>query len=145
MPWPLKWSIIVAIFVAPLLGAYVLYGNFVTNPRVVAEIRANPEGERAGIVMVLTLPDGHQIPVNYLREDGQVFAGADGRWWRAFRDAGARVSVEIGGETLTGHAVVVLDDPDYTRDVFSRLRPTVPSWLPDWLNAKLVVITLDAR
>ena len=42
----------------------------------------------------------------------------------------------------TGHARTVLDDPDYTADVFSRLRPTVPGWLPSWLNAKLVVVTL---
>ena len=35
-----------------------------------------------------------------------------------------------------------LDDPDYIKDIFSRLRPTVPKWLPDALNGKLVVITL---
>jgi hypothetical protein len=27
--------------------------------------------------------------------------------------------------------------------VFARLRPKVPSWLPLWLNGKLVVITLQ--
>lgn len=38
---------------------------------------------------------------------------------------------------------VVLDDPEYTRDLFSRLRPSAPKWLPDWLNAYLIVIDLE--
>ena len=48
----------------------------------------------------------------------------------------------IRGLEFRGHGRVVLDDPTYVEDVFSRLRPTVPEWLPDWLNGKLVVITL---
>ena len=139
----LKWSFIVGALGALLIAAYLLHAKFVTNPRVVEEILNRPEGARAGIVMLLTFPDGRQIPVNYLREGNKVFAGADGGWWRAVRDGGARVSMVIRGETLSGHAVAVLDDSDYTHDVFSRLRPTVPTWLPDWLNGKLVVITLD--
>jgi hypothetical protein len=39
----------------------------------------------------------------------------------------------------------VLDDPEYTRDVFERLRPDVPAWLPSWLDAYLVVIDIDTR
>ena len=48
----------------------------------------------------------------------------------------------IQGQVYKGHAVVVLDDPEYTEDVFARLRPTAPEWLPTWLNGKLVVITV---
>ena len=70
--------------------------------------------------------------------------GIDGRWWREFVGAGQPVSMYIRGETLTGHAVAKLDDPAYTADIFSRLRPTAPAWLPDWLNGKLVVITLSS-
>jgi hypothetical protein len=128
-----------------LLGGYWLYATAIMNPRVVDELRANANGPRAAIVMLLTLPDGRQIPVNYLREGDRVFVGADGRWWRAFRGAGAQVMLEIRGDCLQGEAEVVLDDPAYTRDVFSRLRPNVPAWLPDRFNAKLVVITLDAE
>ena len=73
-----------------------------------------------------------------------MFAGADGRWWRAFRDGDVPVSVLIKGERLSGKARVVLDDPEYTRDVFSRLRPAAPKWLPDWLNANLIVIDLES-
>ena len=48
----------------------------------------------------------------------------------------------IKGEALTGSATVVLDDPEYTDEIFLRLRPTKPEWLPDWLNGKLIVINL---
>ena len=57
----LKWSgIVVATLVLGLLVLRVLYG-LVTNPRVMEEITANPNGERAGIVMALTLPDGAHL------------------------------------------------------------------------------------
>jgi hypothetical protein len=62
---------------------------------------------------------------------------------RAFREGGASVTLVIRGETLTGHARVVLDDPVYRDDVFRRLRPNVPAWLPDWLDARLVVVELE--
>jgi hypothetical protein len=93
--------------------------------------------------MLLTLQDGRMYPVNYLHEKNLVFMGIDGRWWREFLDEGQPVEMLIMGESFSGHAVTVLDDPAYTNDVFKRLRPTVPKWLPDWLNGKLVVITLD--
>jgi hypothetical protein len=129
--------------IAVLLGGYWLYLTAIFNPRVVEEIRSHPDGSRADIVMLLTLPGGTSIPVNYRREGDTVFVGSDGLWWRAFRDGGAPVTLEIRGEILQGHAVVVLDDPEYKRDVFARLRPNVPAWLPDRLDAKLVVIALD--
>lgn len=114
-----------------------------TNERVAEEIRNNPTGERAARAMLIWLEDGTMYPVNYLHEGDQVFMGIDGRWWRAFRGEGAPVRMLIKGEHYQGHARVVLDDPDYTEAVFARLRPTVPEWLPDWLNGKLVVITLQ--
>ena len=126
----LKWSIVAIAVVALLYGALRLYSTFVMNPNVVEELQSNPQGERAGIVMLLTLPDGRRLPVNYIREGNTVFVGADGSWWRLFGDAGAPVTVLIRGETLTGLAQVVLDEPDYTHEVFGRLRPTVPGWLP---------------
>lgn len=139
----LKWSgIVVAALVLGLLALRLLYG-VIANPRVMEEITAIPDGERAGIVMALTLPDGRTLPVNYRREGNYVYAGADGRWWRTLRDGNAPVTVLIRGEALTGVARVVFDDPEFKADVFSRLRPTVPSWLPQWLDAHLVVIELE--
>jgi len=142
----LKWILIalVAVIALPVmlyLGAFAYY-NLVGNDHVVEELRNNPGGERANIVMLLTLPSGRVLPVNYLREGNQVFAGADGRWWRVFRDGDIPVRIMIKGEQLSGKARVVLDDPEYTRDVFSRLRPAAPQWLPEWLNANLIVIDL---
>ena len=142
MPSSLKWLAIAVAVAALLLLAVRTYFEWVGNPRVTEELRRDPMGERASIVMLLRFADGRQIPVNYLREGDEVYVGADGPWWRRFRDGGESVTLEIRGETLSGHAVVVLDDPDRVRDVFSRLRPTVPSWLPAWLNGKLVVISL---
>ena len=139
----LKWSVIVVAVLA--VGLFILRTSFglVTNPRVIEEITANPQGERAGIVMLLTLPNDRALPVNYLHEGDRVYAGADGAWWRSLRDGDAPVTVLIRGETFTGRAHVVFDDPGFKADVFSRLRPTVPSWLPAWLDAHLVVIDLD--
>jgi len=141
----LKGLATVIAVLALLAVAYLLHARLVANPKVVEELRSNPTGARAARVALLTFADGSAIPVNYLREGNKVFIGADGLWWREFRDGGAAVSVLIRGETHTGRAFVVLDDPRYVEDVFSRLRPTVPKWLPDWLNGKLVVVTLDTN
>ena len=138
-----------------LTGAYLIYSSMVVVPKDLDELTQNPDGVRAGRVMLLTLPDGRTIPVNYLKEGDTVFAGADGRWWRVFQSNDARatdptnatdgvigteVTMLIRGQTLVGRGTVVLDDPDYTHDVFARLRPAAPAWLPDWLNGKLIVI-----
>ena len=122
----------------------VLYSAKVMNPRVIEELTADPNGERAKKVMLLTFPDDKTLPVNYLHEGDHVYAGADFGWWKSFQGDGAPVTLLIKGETLHGHATVILDDPTFTETIFSRLRPTVPKWLPRWLNGKLVVIALDS-
>jgi hypothetical protein len=139
---PVKW--IFGVLVLLGIGFVGVWLNQVhlANPRVSAELREDPRGQRAQRVMLLTLPDGQILPVNYLREGDSVFVGADGRWWRQFRSGGAPVGMLILGENLTGHAVAVEDDADYTHEVFARLRPAAPAWLPDWLNGVLVVITV---
>ena len=143
----MKW---VLISLGVVVGGAVLfylgglaYYSLVVNDRVTKELIENPQGERADIVMLMTFPDGQQLPMNYLREGSQVFAGADGRWWRAFREGNVPVTLLVKGEELSGKARVVLDDPAYKNDVFTRLRPNVPKWLPDWLNANLIEIDLD--
>ncbi len=142
MIW-LKWILIILGVLAAALLAFRAYFMLIGNPRVAAELRDDPQGERAGIVMLLELPDGRELPVNYLREGNQVFVGVDGRWWRLLREGNAPVTMLIRGETLNGKARVVFDDPAYKRAVFDRLRPTAPTWLPEWLDGHLVVIDLD--
>ena len=115
-----------------------------TNALVITEIQTNPGGKLAARSMVITLADSRVYPVNYLREGNLVFMGIDGRWWRVFQGEGQQVEMLIQGQRLTGFAKVELDDRAYIDEVFARLRPKVPSWLPDWLNGKLVVITLDS-
>ena len=115
------------------------------NARDVAEIQTNPQGERAARTMVITLADGRIYPVNYLREGNLVFMGVDGRWWRVFVDGDPSAQMLIQGQRLSGRARVVLDDQAYVDEIFARLRPKAPSWLPAWLNGKLVVITLDTK
>jgi len=139
----LKWIGLGLLVLVVLVVGYRLATIDATNARVAEEIRSNPDGERAQRTMLLTLADGRMYPVNYLREEDLVFMGIDGRWWREFVDDGQPVEMFIQGERLYGHAKTVLDNPDYTADVFTRLRPTAPSWLPAWLNGKLVVITLQ--
>jgi len=140
----LKWIVIGVVGLFLVFIGYRFSTRDVTNARVAEEIRTNPQGERAQRAMLVTLADGRMYPVNFLREGDLVFMGIDGRWWREFVSPGQPVEMFIQGERLTGHATTVLDDPDYTADIFSRLRPTVPDWLPDWLNGKLVVIALNS-
>ena len=131
------------VALALLFVGYYLYMTIIGNPRVVEELRANPDGLRAARVTLLTLPDGTSLPVNFLREDNMVYMGADGRWWRPFADGPRPVTLLIRGETLTGNAVAILDDPAHTADIFARLRPTAPTWLPGRLGGVLVEVTLD--
>ncbi len=137
----IKWIVIAVALVIVAFVAYRISAIDDTNARVAQEIRENPDGERARKTMLLTLTEGTMYPVNYLRENNLVFMGIDGRWWREFLDDGAPVEMFIRGQTYSGHAKTVLDQPEYTADIFSRLRPTAPAWLPSWLNGKLVVIT----
>jgi hypothetical protein len=116
-------AMIIAVVLMLLLSVAFFYYERIENPRVTEALQQDPDGERAGIVMLLTLPSGRSLPVNYLREGGLVFAAADGRWWHEFDGGAAPVSVWIRGEALQGSARAVRDDPEYVADVFSRLRP----------------------
>ena len=136
---------IVIVVLASLVCGYLYYSMAVINPRVVKEIISNPEGEKAGIVGLFTLPSSRKVPANYLREGNKVFVGVDGRWWRELTGSEIQISMLIRGQVLQGTARVVLNEPAYTSDVFARLRPRAPSWLPAWLNGKLVVITLHSE
>ena len=138
-----QWLLIVLAGLVLVGLGLVQYGRHVSNPQVVEEITTDPDGARAGIVMLLRLPDGRELPVNYLREGSKVFVGADGPWWRQFSAPGAPVELLIRGQSLRGFAQVELQNPDYVADVFSRLRPTAPTWLPAWLNGRLIVISLE--
>ena len=81
--------------------------------------------------------------MNYLRDNDQVFIGVDGPWWREFDSGAVPVTMLIQGQTLTGTAATARDDQAYVDEIFARLRPTAPAWLPDWLNGVLVVINLE--
>ena len=133
----MKTVIALASIVALLIGVglYQLY----QNARVTEELRSSPDGERARRVMLITLPSGKTLPVNYLRDGGFVYAGADFPWWRELRGAGAPVTVLVRGETLRGHARAIEDDPEWRASVFARLRPTAPAW-----TGTLVAVELDA-
>jgi len=132
------------VVAAAVLAIWLPERSEYTNALVITEIRTNPGGARAAESMVITLADGRVYPVNYLLEGNLVFMGIDGRWWRAFKGDGQEVEMLIQGQRLIGSARVELDDQAYIDEVFARLRPKVPSWLPDWLNGKLVVVTLDS-
>ena len=120
----MKYGLIAAGVVLVLVVGFLMFAFFIANPRVVRELREEPNGERARKVMLITLPSGRTIPVNYLREGSVVYAGSDGGWSRELRGAGAQVQLLVRGETLTGHARAIEDDPDLRAAVFLRLRPT---------------------
>ncbi len=134
----MKWIAIIAVAAFLLLGGSACFYSMITNPRVVEELREDPQGERAKKVMLITLPSGKAIPINYLREGQTVYGAADFPWWRELREGGGRGSVFIQGETLEGHIRAVEDDPELRKSVFGKLRPTAPSW-----TGTLIVVDLD--
>ena len=136
----MRVALVAVVVLVVLAAGYALYAAFVANPRVARELREHPDGDRARKVMLITLPSGRTLPVNYLREGDTVYAGADGRWWRELRGAGAPVELLIRGETLAGHARAIEDQPAHRSDVFDRLRPTAPK-----MFGTLVQIELEPR
>lgn len=128
----------VGVLALVFVGVY-LYVEKLANPRVYRELVADPDGVRGKEVMALTLPSGRRILANYLREGDRVYAGADGTWWKELVGDGHAVTLLVRGETLSGTARAVRDDPDHRKDVFSRLRPNA---LPGF--GTLVEIRLDA-
>ena len=136
----LKW---IAITFVIAVAAYFAVFLLLINPMILNEIKREPTSEIAGEALVLTFSSGKEIPVNYLREGELVYVGADGPWWREFENAPTPVQLIVKGESLSGSATVVLDDPEHTQEIFARLRPATPEWLPDWLQGKLVIIKLD--
>jgi hypothetical protein len=140
----MKIALIVAATLALLIVGYWIYTVQIANPRVVRELIEHPEGERAGRVMLLTLPSGRRIPVNYYREnnreDDLVYAGADGSWWKETVGDGHSVTVLVRGETLRGVARTVVDDPAYTKQIFKKLRPNAIEGF-----GRLVEIRLEQR
>jgi len=130
-------AIVIALIVLGVLG-YAVHMVLIANPATIRELRENPNGERAKRVMLLSLPSGREIPVNYLREGSRVYAGADGQWWKELRGEGGEVEMLIQGEALRGRGQAIEDDPQYRRDVFERLRPTAP----DFTGGTLIAIEI---
>ena len=85
----------IAVLSALAFG-WLFYQSRVANPQVELELRQRPDGERARRVMLVTLPSGRALPVNYLREADKVYAGADGRWWRELRGSPTRACCPTG-------------------------------------------------
>jgi hypothetical protein len=134
----LKWAgIVSATVVVLLVGSSCVYSWWI-NPRVARDLYDDPQGARAQKVMLLALPSGREIPVNYVRDGDTVYAAADGRWWRELRGGGGRGSVLIRGERLEGQVRAVEDDPELRDSVFERLRPSAPRVL-----GTLIAIELD--
>ncbi len=125
----MKYVLIAIVALPVLVAGYAAYIALVANPEIERELREDPEGERAHRVMLLTLPSGRTLPVNYLRERNTVYAAADGRWWRELRGQGAPVELLVRGETILGHARAIEDEPDHRAAVFERLRPSAPKFL----------------
>lgn len=133
----MKWIAAVVIVLCVLLAAAGLYSNS-TNAGVIEELRTQPDGERARKVMLLTLPSGNAIPVNYIRDGSTVYAAADFPWWRKIKGSDGRASVLIRGKTLHGNIRAERDDPALRDSVFDRLRPTAPRF-----TGTLIIIELD--
>ena len=134
----MKWILVILVALLLVVGGSACFFSMINNPRVIAELREDPQGERAKKVMLLTLPSGKAIPINYLREGRTVYGAADFPWWKELRDGGGRGSVFIQGDTLEGYIRAVEDDPDLRDSIFERLRPTAPRWA-----GTLIVINLD--
>jgi hypothetical protein len=136
VPW--LWIGLAIVVGGGLVGLGLRAGSARMNAQMARTLRASPQGEAAERVMLLTLPSGRTLPVNYLREGNRVYAAADFPWWRELPAAGAAGQVFIRGETLRGRVRAVRDDPRLRGEVFARLRPTAPRFF-----GTLVVVDLD--
>lgn len=119
----LRIALWVAAAIAVVVAGFWFYSVQIANPRTVRELLLDPDGERARRVMLITLPSGRRLPVNFLRERDLVYAAADGTWWKELVGDGFPVTLVVRGDTLSGRARAILDDPLRTKDVFTRLRP----------------------
>lgn len=135
----MKYVLVAGGVLLVLVVGYLAYAALIANPRVERELREEPNGERARRVMLITLPSGRTIPVNYLREENVVYAGADGRWWRELRGQGSQVRLLVRGEILTGRARAVEDEPERRAAVFDRLRPTAPKFTGTLVQIDLAI------
>ena len=63
MSTPIK----VLLIIVAALVATVAYFRWVINPQIIEALKTDPNSEEADKVLVLTLPSGRQLPVNYLR------------------------------------------------------------------------------
>jgi hypothetical protein len=121
-----RYALGAIVFLLALVAGLPFYMEHVENPAVVRELREQPDGARARKVMLLTLPSGRALPVNYLREGETIYVAADGRWWRELRGFGGRVQLFVRGQALAGHARAIEDEPARRSAIFDRLRPTAP-------------------
>lgn len=133
----MRWIAASVIVLVALVATARFYSNS-SNERVIRELREEPNGERARKVMLLTLPSGKALPVNYLREGSTVYAAADFPWWREIEKSDGRASALVRGEILHGHIRAERDDAALRDSVFERLRPTAPRFA-----GTLIVIEVD--
>ena len=119
----MKILLMIALGGLVLVAGAFAYFSLIANPRVEQTLREDPDGETAARVMLITLPSGRTLPVNYYQEGSKVWAGADGNWWKELQGKGAPVSVWVRGETLNGNGRAIRDDPAYTEEIFAKLRP----------------------
>ena len=121
-------SILIGTLVALALG-YALYQTYITNPRVVRELLDNPQGKTAARVMLVNLPSGKMLPVNYLYKHEKYWVGADGGWWRELREPGVSLSIIVKGKTIIAQGIAIEDDQQLTDEIFTELRPSAPRWV----------------
>ncbi len=138
------WVKFIIITIIVSVVGFAIYQKNIVNPAVARELRGQPDGLRAERVMLMTIDESYTIPVNYLLEDEVVYVGADGPWWREFTGEGVPVALLIKGKVYAGQARAIVEQPEFTADVFKRLRPRMPQWIPDMFNGVLVQIDLHA-
>jgi hypothetical protein len=141
----IRLGLALLILLAVAATGYWQYVERLANPRIARELRAEPSGERAKRVMLLELPSGRQIPVNYFREHDIVHAAADGRWWSELAEGHHSVEVLVQGDELRGAARAILNDPERTREVFLRLRPNALEGFGVLIEITLEPTTEDSR
>jgi hypothetical protein len=98
---------------------------------------AGGHGATANDVMQIVLESGGSFSVNYLVEDGIVWAATDAPWWKDLRGDGDGVTVVLDGEPLYGRARAVEDDEALRSRLLARLRPNAPSSRDVLIEVKL--------
>ncbi len=113
------------------------------NKRVAGRLQSSNPGALSKNHLLITFEGRksgkhYTIPVNYRHTaEGTIVVSTEARWWRNL-EGGADVNLVLAGESVSGHAVPITDDPD-KRERYGR---SLTGFTWRWFARSLVIIEI---